>query len=445
MSDILKKNLNKVILGNALEVLKEFPAGSIDCCLTSSPYFWKRHYGTVTIWDYNPNCKHDFSINAYNKSDIRYRGNNSIVGLNRNKLAFTAKSTEFARDGNTNPKYRIANTDSPKESYFCAKCGAWFGELGLEPTVDLFIKHLCDIFDEVKRVLTDYGALYVNLMDTYQNKSLLLVPDKFLIEMEKRGWILRNKIIWYKENAMPDPTKTRLTIDFEPIFFFVKNKNHYFEQQFEPLTQATMKRAKNKFSKGKVGQYAGLKAENLRSYYDKVLRGEVRGRNMRTVWAIKTEKSGEKHTARFPNEIVKRVVNMSCPVGVCLKCNKPRTKNIELVPLKPREQTKLLSKVRVDSMERPPDDDSWIKIIVEKGYSDCGCGKGFRKGIILDPFVGMGTTVKVARQMGRNGIGIDLNSDYCERANQKLAGFKIPAKAEDHITLDNFPGVESET
>ena len=418
---LLEENINKVIQGHALEVLKQFPAESIDCAFTSPPYFWKREYGTVTIWDSDPTCEHDFSIKTFSKY-----------------------ATKFSREGNTDPKNKKANTTKPVESFFCSKCGSWLGELGQEPTIELYVKHLCDIFDEVKRVLTKYGSLYVNITDSYLKKGLLLIPEQFLLEMNRRGWILCTKIIWQKDNCMPEPTKTRPTVNYELIFFFAKNGKYYFEQQFEPFAPATLKRAKNLFSPGKTGQYAGLSAENLRTYYDKILRGEVRGRNMRAVWDINTEKSREKHTARFPRELVERIINMSCPTEVCKSCTKPRTKIVELIPLKPREQTKLLSKVRLDSMERPPDDDSWIKIIVEKGFSDCGCGKGFRKGIILDCFGGLGTTISVAKKLARTGIGIELNEKYCERANQILAGFKVPAKAEDHLTLDNFTDTEEE-
>ena len=121
---LLAENINKVIQGHALEVLKQFPAESIDCAFTSPPYFWKREYGTVTIWDSDPTCEHDFSIKTFSKY-----------------------ATKFSREGNTDPKNKKANTTKPVESFFCSKCGSWLGELGQEPTIELYVKHLCDIFD----------------------------------------------------------------------------------------------------------------------------------------------------------------------------------------------------------------------------------------------------------------------------------------------------------
>jgi site-specific DNA-methyltransferase (adenine-specific) len=69
-----------------------------------------------------------------------------------------------------------------------------------------------------------------------------MVPFKFAIEMGNRGWILRNTIIWNKPNVMPTSAKDRFTVDFEYLFFFVKNKKYWFEQQFEPIKIDSIKR-----------------------------------------------------------------------------------------------------------------------------------------------------------------------------------------------------------
>lgn len=116
-------------------------------------------------------------------------------------------------------------------------------QIGVEKTPFEYISNLCNIFDEVYRVLKNEGSLWVNLGDTYINKghkidnykakSLALIPHLFVIEMNNRGWILRNDIIWHKPNAMPSPVKDRFTVDFEYIFFFVKQEKYYFDQQKE--------------------------------------------------------------------------------------------------------------------------------------------------------------------------------------------------------------------
>ena len=140
----------------------------------------------------------------------------------------------------------------------------YIGELGLEPTFDLYIKHLCDIFDEVKRVLKKDGTCWVNLGDTYARggnqeerfdkksyggkatqhdttilgrgitkelppKCLCAIPERFMIEMINRGWILRNKIIWHKPNHMPTSVKDRFATSWEYLFFFSKSKKYFFD------------------------------------------------------------------------------------------------------------------------------------------------------------------------------------------------------------------------
>lgn len=185
----------------------------VDCIATSPPYLGQRDYEIPpSIWEGIPECEHEF------------------------------------------------------EEDFCSKCGAWQGALGLEPTIGLYIKHLCDIYDLAYQVLKKTGTNWVNLGDTYStqggqnrntdkdyshynsiklknrmigvplikskelpSKCLSLIPFRFAIEMINRGWILRNVIIWHKTNPMPSSARDRFTVDFEYVFFFVKsNKNQYW-------------------------------------------------------------------------------------------------------------------------------------------------------------------------------------------------------------------------
>ncbi|KKM25530.1 hypothetical protein LCGC14_1594090, partial [marine sediment metagenome] len=156
---------------------------------------------------------------------------------------------------------------------YCKKCNAWLGTLGLEPDFNLYVKHLCDIFDRLKRPLRDDGTLWVNLGDTYYTKSgsgfhfdqvrghpegksnihmanairgqgllpskcLVLAPFRFAVEMCNRGWVLRNVIIWHKNNVIPTSAKDRFTVDFEYLFFFSQKRKYYFERQLEPYATA---------------------------------------------------------------------------------------------------------------------------------------------------------------------------------------------------------------
>ena len=134
------------------------------------------------------------------------------------------------------------------------------GQLGLEPTIDEYVNKLTAIFDQVKRVLKKTGTCWVNIGDTYGQikshigsnhhgqgpnalqmkhghpnkprgdyqrsvpiKSLSMIPERFAIRMIDHGWILRNKIIWHKPNCMPSSAKDRFTVDWEYVFYFVRN------------------------------------------------------------------------------------------------------------------------------------------------------------------------------------------------------------------------------
>jgi len=399
--------LNKILRGDALSILKQLPDESVSCVVTSPPYWALRDYGSETevIWDGKEDCEHKF------------------------------------------------------EQDFCSKCGAWKGQLGLEPDFNLYIKHLCDIFDEVKRALKKDGTCWVNMGDTYytksgssfendnlnpkskeeiekttginkankirgkgllQSKNLTLIPFRFAIEMQNRGWILRNVIIWHKPNSMPSSVKDRFTIDFEYIFFFVKNKKYWFEQQFEPLKEISIKIAEYGWYGKKL---LDGKSYNGVSHIEK--RGErfapVQGRNKRCVWTISTKSFKGAHFATFPPDLIEPMILAGCPKFVCKKCGKPKERIIQVIPNPERSQ-----EGRTHSLEEqrqgktPTPEKGWQTEKQFIGWTDCGCGVGFEPGIVLDPFMGSGTTALVSLKLKRNFVGIELNSEYIKMAYERI-------------------------
>jgi site-specific DNA-methyltransferase (cytosine-N4-specific) len=183
------------------------------------------------------------------------------------------------------------------------------GQLGLEPSYDDYISKLCDVFDEVKRVLRHDGTCWVILADTYSGssgsppspfhakarrfnytfpkpprsdipkKSLCLIPFRFAIEMVCRGWILRNVLIWKKPNALPESVRDRFTIDFEYLFFFAKSHRYYFKQQLEPAV------------------------------YEKGMR------NHRSILEVNTRPLFSNHFAAYPEELIEMPMKAGCPEG----------------------------------------------------------------------------------------------------------------------------------
>jgi site-specific DNA-methyltransferase (cytosine-N4-specific) len=331
----------QVLIGNCAEILKTLPSESVDCVVTSPPYWGLRDYKTEPIvWDAVEGCEHDWE-EVVGKSQAPISESTSLVGghFQGNKdISFTAVTS------------------------FCSKCGAWRGQLGLEPTPQLYIEHLVSIFDEIKRVLKKTGTCWVNLGDTYggttkTDKSLAQIPSRFAIAMTDSGWILRNEIIWHKPNALPSSVKDRFTVDFEKLFFFVKSKKYYFEQQFEPMNLKSIERQKSPVNLGaKSTSMAGYSKESeFGTAKNKVVAPNENGRNKRTVWTITTKAYRGAHFAVFPPELVETPIKAGCPVG----------------------------------------------------------------GVVLDPFGGTGTTSEVARRLGRASIIIELNPDYLELVKER--------------------------
>jgi len=181
--EISKKYRNVILCGDVIKELKKLPDNIIDCVNTSPPYYAMRDYGkeTYTIWTKNSKCNHRWKnyILSFN----------NMTGEKKSKI-LKGKGKENFQDFDRHHCYAI-----------CKKCGAEKFQLGLEPTVELYVKHICDILDEVKRILKPTGILFLNVGDTYirKNLQLQLVPYRIALEMQRRGWIIRNIINWCKK------------------------------------------------------------------------------------------------------------------------------------------------------------------------------------------------------------------------------------------------------
>ena len=318
------------------------------------------------------------------------------------------------------------------------------GQLGLEPTFQEYITKLCDIFDEVKRVLKKSGTCWVNIGDTYSaphtggrksskstvganrpeaqefkqvkihnfpDKCLLQIPSRFSIEMTNRGWILRNELIWFKPNCMPSSVRDRFTVDFEKIFFFVKNKKYWFERQFEQhLTNLPVVKKKQ----------IGTSQTHEKDPWGSIGYGE-QGRNKRCVWKITTKPFKEAHFAVFPEELVETPIKAGCPKFVCNKCGNSREKI-----LKPTEEyAKYLGKGNLKEHHAGQETKEKFKVKVNAeykhtGYTSCSCNAGFSGGIVLDPFMGSGTVAVVAKRLNRQFVGIDIKEDYVKMAIKRI-------------------------
>ena len=267
-------------IGNSFELIKTLQDKSIDCVFTSPPYWGLRDYKTdLIIFDGLPDCKHkwdDITIEKeYHQTGATGRGS-STTTIHKSKVT----------------------------TGFCLLCGAWQGQLGLEPTPELYLKHLLALFDDIKLKLKDEGNCFVNLGDSYmgsgqdsgkqgreisQNicpnrkigeasptapvsmkkhavikpKSLCMIPSRFAWEMIVHGWILRNENVWFKRNHMPESVTDRWTKSHEMVYFFTKQQKNYFNLNAirKPLVTSSIKRVSQSNVMNQTGE---IKQEELK-------------------------------------------------------------------------------------------------------------------------------------------------------------------------------------
>jgi DNA modification methylase len=242
------------------------------------------------------------------------------------------------------------------------------GQVGQEDSPSEYVRRLVEVFHEVRRVLKPHGSLWVVLGDKYDDGELCGMPWRVALALQEDGWYLRSDVIWHKPNAMPSSTKTRPTTDHEYVFFLSKSRDYYYDADAirEPHVTFTEK-SRMRGGRRHFGQRGGTPEAGKNPGSSNLHDGRwdqafhPLGRNKRTVWSIPLSKFREAHFAVFPERLVELCIQASCPAN----------------------------------------------------------------GLVLDPFLGSGTTLLVARRLGRQFLGIDINPEYCEMAKRRLAGQKI--------------------
>ena len=289
------------------------------------------------------------------------------------------------------------------------------GQLGLEPDIETYVNNLCNVFDEVKRTLRDDGTFWLNIGDKYNNKSLMMMPERVALEICRRGWILRNTIIWNKPNAMPTPVSDRFTGAYEYLYFFVKSKDYYFNQQFEPFTSDFESWGWNRHATSDVDDHYAMRPKTGSFDGPNTL-----GRNMRDVWSISTGTFRGAHCAVFPERLIETPIKAGCPEQVCSKCGKPVLVNYE------RKSLERYQLPRTDRRYRPAryrgkyDGGMRYADVQAQGTIACECNAAFNRGIVLDCFMGAATSALVAKQLNRDFIGFEINPEYIKLSEARL-------------------------
>ena len=259
------------------------------------------------------------------------------------------------------------------------------GQIGNEDTPEAFVGKLVEVFREVWRVLRPDGTLWVNIGDSYATRSgkqpptntrnscghtekrtpagykykdLIGVPWALAFALRADGWYLRQDIVWNKSNCMPESVRDRCTKSHEYIFLLSKSERYYFDPQAIREPAGTKGNARS-FRGG--GAYTGGRSFNNSAEVARESHGNVKNdtgtRNKRDVWTVSTTGFRGAHFAVFPEKLIEPCILAGCPEG----------------------------------------------------------------GTVLDPFTGSGTTGVVAKRLGRNFVGCEINPDYAKMAADRIA------------------------
>ena len=406
-----------------------------------------RDYGTAKWEGGDPNCDHKYSTARNDGGRVNTSG-------------FHGSAKEDSDKGDMN--YRGV----------CPKCGAIRidEQIGLEQTPDEYIANLVAVFRECKRILRDDGTLWVNIGDSYSGsgngsgdyredgasisksdakygthkpgtpnglkpKDLIGIPWMLAFALRADGWYLRQDIIWHKPNPMPESVKDRCTKAHEYIFLLSKSPRYYYDYEavLEPISDKSLKRAEYGWDCDRPStKNASLGGDGIHTEKMGERFVNPAGRNRRSVWTIPTSSYKGAHYATFPPKLIEPMILAGCPQIVCAKCGAPYQRVLERVDKRhwiERNNYNTEGKYSFENSKKIGRGDAASKTgfkspeMIDKGFQPtCNCNAGTTSGIVLDPFVGSGTTIMVANQLGRRGIGLDLSFKYLhEDAKKRIA------------------------
>ena len=337
------------------------------------------------------------------------------------------------------------------------------GQIGMEPALEEYLEGLLKVTKECKRVLKPTGVMFWNHGDSYpsgggkaiessfnrnmgidtnsqpdyrvsaklrsqRGKCLIMQNERLIMQMiDNQGWILRNRIIWHKPNGMPSSVTDRFSSKYEPVYMLTKNKKYHFDLDAVriPHVPNVLKRQNN--IKDGYGTGYGNGETSQRGFG-----GHILGKNPGDVWTIPTQPHKNAHSATFPDKLIEPMIKAGCPLNVCPKCGFIReriNKRSETPPddvftatNAPQDGMVLSGAWRGNGKGSGQKRYDWqvSHPTVTIGWSSCDCNIGWEPGIVLDPFAGSGTTMKMAKALGRSAIGIELNPEYCNIIKKNL-------------------------
>ncbi len=502
-----QNKMGKLYCGHVLEELKAMPDESVQCGVTSIPYYGLRSYKTEPqVWGGRQDCQHEFV-----ETEVP-NGNGTGTSFRRDRKAWEKR-------GGLQPG-------------FCTICGAWKGELGLEPDPFLYVEHVVSVFREFRRVLRKDGCLWLNCGDSYcgggragnnpeyyekhkmfgktgwddgvfgrpqpvpegfKPKDLLEMPSMVVQALRVDGWYLRQRIPWIKKNCMPESVTDRPTTAIEYIFLLSKSEEYFYDR--EAVAEGCVWSGENRHADPATHRYhaEGIgprlpKHRGLHLPSEKPEQPGTRNRRnsdwfMESWQGLLSDENGDPlamivnpkgfkgaHFATFPEDMVEPcILAGTSERGACPTCGAPwkrvvdkgepaegrgsgnKERKVATEGERSRTNTHLGSSVPwqpeniptlgwsptctcygIPIMEDPPRKrskepgeeyqkrlDAWYEIWNERKprydvLPTVPC-------VVMDMFVGSGTTPVVAEKLERRWVAIDLQPDYVKMAIDRIA------------------------
>lgn len=355
-------------------------------------------------------------------------------------------------------------------------------QIGAEQTPAEYVAALVEAFLELRRILRDDGTLWLNLGDSYSGswgnyapggiknqqrpqteegkrwerraygdtttlpatarvpglaeKNLIGIPWRVAFALQDSGWILRADCIWSKPNCMPESVTDRPTRSHEYLFLFAKSPRYYYDADAIREPHGTPRKSGPNALRGQVEIRPRGNGQSIdeQSYHPL-------GRNKRSVWAVATMPYAGAHIATFPEQLIEPCVLAGSSPRACEVCGAPWERVTEKTPALAEDGKTCLKcgknhgkpKIQTEYTEHRAGK-MGVERYVCNDYQTSGwrptCrhkNEGTARCTVLDPFVGSGTTCRVAERFGRNSIGIDLG--YLDLQERRTDGIQVEMDA----------------
>jgi DNA modification methylase len=415
----------RILVGDALAMLKTLEPESVQCCVTSPPYYGLRDYGVA-----------------------------GQLGLEATPDEYVARMVDVFREVR-----RVLRPDGTLwlnigDSYAGSGKGG-NPEAGKQAT-NRGSQTVGSLYETGK---TAREAAVTNVtrrtFDGIKAKDLIGVPWLLAFALRADGWYLRSDIIWSKPNPMPESVTDRPTKAHEYVFLLSKSSAYFYDADAisEPVTPSTVERMSQptldeqegstrvpgktngnmkavlKRSGNKVRRLAdGTSGDRPADHLGRSIPWEGATRNKRTVWEITTQPFKESHFATMPPDLAETCIKAGSAKQACEQCGAPWERITERVSTGKRYSTGKSAEKNADNLRTGfsgYDDGSSAPVFKTIGFGpSCSCenNTGGAKSVVLDPFGGAGTTALVADRLGRDAILCELNPEYAKMAERRING-----------------------